>query len=98
MITLNSRGFIFYLSDNRPNHNTEKIGKWMYFFKNKDFVSKICKKAIEENIVDTCKHSDADEGVACFYIEFDNLDENRKVINFFLENNLIPKNKKWKVL
>ena len=78
MITLNSRGFIFYLSDNRPNHNTEKIGKWMYFFKNKDFVSKICKKAIEENIVDTCKHSDADEGVACFYIEFDNLDENRK--------------------
>lgn len=45
MITLNSRGFIFYLSDNRPNHNTEKIGKWMYFFKNKDFVSKICKKS-----------------------------------------------------
>ena len=33
------------------------------------------------------------DGVACFYIEFDNLDENRKVINFFLENNLIPKTK-----
>lgn len=93
MKTLNLRGYIFYISDNWTNHNTEKIGKWMYFFNNKDFISKICKKAIEENIVDTCKHSDADEGVACFYIEYDNLNAHRKVINFFLENNLIPKTK-----
>lgn len=93
MKTLNLGGYIFYISDNLTNHNTEKIGKWMYFFNNKDFISKICKKAIEENIVDTCKHTNDNDGVACFYIEFDNLDENRKVINFFLENNLIPKTK-----
>lgn len=93
MKTLNLGGYIFYISDNRPNHNTEKIGKWMYFFNNKDFISKICKKAIEENIVDTCKHTNDNDGVACFYIEYDNLNAHRKVINFFLENNLIPKTK-----
>ncbi|HAR48325.1 MAG TPA: hypothetical protein DCX39_03150 [Firmicutes bacterium] len=93
MITLNSRGYIFYISDNWTNHNTNKIGKWMYFFNNKDFISKICKKAIEENIVDTCKHTNDNDGVACFYIEYDNLNAHRKVINFFLENNLIPKTK-----
>lgn len=65
----------------------------MYFFNNKDFISKICKKAIEENIVDTCKHTNDNDGVACFYIEYDNLNAHRKVINFFLENNLIPKTK-----
>lgn len=94
MKTLNLRGYIFYISDNWTNHNTEKIGKWMYFFNNKDFISKICKKAIEENIVDTCKHTNDNDGVACFYIEYDNLNAHRKVINFFLENNLIPKTKK----
>lgn len=31
--------------------------------------------------------------MACFYIEYDNLNAHRKVINFFLENNLIPKTK-----
>lgn len=93
MKTLNLGCYIFYISDNLTNHNTEKIGKWMYFFNNKDFISKICKKAIEENIVDTCKHTNDNDGVACFYIEYDNLNAHRKVINFFLENNLIPKTK-----
>ena len=93
MKTVNLGGYIFYISDNLTNHNTEKIGKWMYFFNNKDFISKICKKAIEENIVDTCKHTNDNDGVACFYIEYDNLNAHRKVINFFLENNLIPKTK-----
>lgn len=93
MKTLNLRGYIFYISDNWTNHNTNKIGKWMYFFNNKDFISKICKKAIEKNIVDTCKHTNDNDGVACFYIEYDNLNAHRKVINFFLENNLIPKTK-----
>lgn len=96
MKTLNLGGYIFYISDNWTNHNTNKIGKWMYFFNNKDFISKICKKAIEENIVDTCKHTNDNDGVACFYIEYDNLNAHRKVINFFLENNLIPKTKNGK--
>ena len=93
MKTLNLGGYIFYISDNWTNHNTNKIGKWMYFFNNKDFISKICKKAIEENIVDTCKHTNDNDGVACFYIEYDNLNAHRKVINFFLENNLKKKKK-----
>ena len=48
MKTLNLGGYIFYISDNWTNHNTNKIGKWMYFFNNKDFISKICKKAIKK--------------------------------------------------
>lgn len=32
-------------------------------------------------------------GVSCFFLEIDDLDRHKKIINFLIENNLIPKKK-----
>ena len=77
-----------------------KSGKWMYFFEAKDvaFARNLCCKAIENHVVTTCKHTDIQEtgfdtGVICFYIHFDDVEAHKKVLGFFLENNLIQRTK-----
>lgn len=65
----------------------------MYFFDDKEFVAKICEEAVEEGIVAESKHSDASEGVACFYLNCDDMAAHKKVLSFFIENNLIRRTK-----
>lgn len=89
--------WVYYFNEEKNNElNLEKCGKWMVFYKHMDYAAQICKKAIEENIVLECKHN-ADDGVACFYIEFDDIASHKRVIQFFLENGLIPKTKLGKL-
>jgi hypothetical protein len=91
--TFKSHGWVFYCrSDTVPTDY--KSGKWMYFFNDSTFVAGICAKAVESGIVVDAKHTDADEGVACFYIDVDDLLAHKRVINFFLENGLIRKSSK----
>lgn len=101
MNIINSRGWVFYING-KPEFDPNKIGKWMYFFKEKDkeFATQICKKAIEEKIVLEAKHT-ADEilkykgtGVACFYIHYDDIDAHKRVLSFFLKNELVLRTKK----
>ncbi|MFV0289223.1 MAG: hypothetical protein ACK5HR_07230 [Mycoplasmatales bacterium] len=60
-------------------------------------IIKICKQAITDNIVLTSKHTDLSSGkptgIACFYIDGKQQAEHIKVLEFFLANNLIPRNK-----
>lgn len=70
-----------------------KSGKWMYFFDNRSFVEKICERAVKNRIVDVAKHSNSNDGVACFYLNYDDIVGHKKVISYFLENNLIQKTK-----
>lgn len=99
-----------YKIDNCQDFDKEKVGKWMYFFEKKDLetVSNICKAAIERNIVKYCKHNNkfgcensphgnGNSGVACFYLHFDDIHTHKKIIEFFLENNLIKKTKAGKL-
>lgn len=67
------------------------------FFGDRQFVEKICREAIEQNIVEECKHSNADDGVSCFYLNDDDLEGHRRVIEFFIKNDLIRKTKKGKL-
>ncbi len=90
-------GWIFYLGDNVHLLENDKCGKWMYFFDNKDFVSKLCRKAIENGVVVESKHSDAETGVSCFYLNGNDIDGHKKVIQFFLDNNLIKRTKGGKL-
>lgn len=77
---------------------SKDAGKWMYFFDNNNgFVEDICKKAVEEGIVAEAKHSDAIKGVACFYLRGDDLLGHKKVIKFFLDNNMITRTKSGKL-
>lgn len=84
------------------NHNLEKnkTGKWMHFFNvdNKSYIDEKCKEAVESDVVCEAKFSfknkDNKSGVACFYINGDDIDAHKRVISFFLKNRLIPKTKK----
>lgn len=93
MKTVEMGGWVFYLSGKEDLLDQHKCGKWMYFFSDRKFVESICRKAIEDGIVYECKHSDEDEGVACFYLNGDDIANHKRVIRFFLDNNLIRRTK-----
>lgn len=97
-------GWVYYFNK-EEKHDPQKVGKWMFFF-NKNEVEKvdeICKKAVEEEVVSTCKYTDVNtlsfkrDGVCCFYLHYDDEVAHKKVIKYFLEKNLIQKTKTGKL-
>lgn len=97
MRVIKNPAWVYYLADTDLHFDEVKVGKWMYFFGDRQFVETICREAIEQNIVEECKHSNADDGVSCFYLNDDDLDGHRRVIAFFIKNDLIRKTKKGKL-
>ena len=65
----------------------------MYFFGDRKFIEKVCKEAVEKDIVCEAKHSNAENGVACFYLNIKDIENHKKVIKYFIENNMIKKTK-----
>jgi hypothetical protein len=91
-------GWIFYVEDGAEEAlDKHKCGKWMYFFADREFVEKLCKIAVETGVVKEAKHNDSEEGVACFYLNGDDNETHKNVIQFFLNNNLIRKTKAGKL-
>ena len=97
MRIIENPAWVYYLTDIAPQFNEEKVGKWMYFFQGRQFAENICRKAVEENVVEECKHTNANEGMSCFYLNDDDMDGHRRVIEFFIKNDLIRKTKKGKL-
>ncbi len=86
--------YTFYIGEG-DTLTYDKCGKWMYRPYDLTFARKICSKAVEENIVEQAKHSN-DGGVCCFYLNIDDTAGHKRVIEFFLQNQLIPKTKAGK--
>lgn len=97
MRVIKNPAWVYYLADTDPHFDEVKVGKWMYFFGDRQFVEKICRETIEQNIVEECKYSNGDDGVSCFYLNDDDIDGHRCVIEFFIKNDLIRKTKKGKL-
>ena len=89
------RGWVFYLGDT-SEFDKHKVGKWMYFFENKAWASKLCEETVSLDIVAEAKHSDADSGVCCFYANIDDMRRHRKILTYFIENNMIRQTKSGK--
>ena len=81
-------GWIHYV-DEFYKFDSNKSGKWMYFFKDKEFVAKICEDTIKKNIVGESKHTDEEIGVTCFYLNCDDIRTHKKILLYFIENNLL---------
>lgn len=94
---LSLNGWIFYLSGKEKSLDRHKCGKWMHFFNNKEFAAHICEEAIVKGICTESKHTDADEGVCCFYFNCDDIEGHKRVIKYFIENDLIRKTKTGKL-
>lgn len=91
-------GWCWYFSERSKNVEKHKCGKWMHFFKNQEFAQKICEAAIETGACYTCKCTDlnstkTNSGVICFYLNGDDIENHYRVIDFMLNNKLIPKTK-----
>lgn len=91
-------GWFWYLSGEESKLEKDKCGKWMHFFTDQEFAKNICQKAIDEKVCYECKCSDMEimqttPGVICFYLNEDDLQNHKRVINFMIENNLIRKTK-----
>lgn len=96
MNVVKQNGYVYYFDDT-SSLKKYLVGKWMYFFNDKEFASRICIKAISEKVVVEAKHSDSDEGVSCFYINITDLEAHKKVISFFLKNQLIKHTKQGRL-
>ena len=47
MRVIKNSAWVYYLADTDPHFDETKVGKWMYFFGDRQFVEKICREAIE---------------------------------------------------
>ena len=91
-------GWFFYLSGEEDKLDKHKCGKWMHFFKDQEFAKQMCQKAIDEKVCYECKCSDLEftgesQGVICFYLNGDDIENHKRVIQFMLDNKLIQKTK-----
>ncbi len=90
-------GWFWFLSGEEQKLEREKCGKWMHFFNDQDLAISICEKAIEEGVCYECKCSDlalqGESGVICFYLNGDDMDNHKRVIEFMLKNDLVRKTK-----
>lgn len=89
---ISAGGWVFYVGEDAASLG-DKCGKWMYFFNGRPFAEKICRQAVEQGVVTESKHSDADNGVCCFYINGDDAAAHQRLIQFLLDNDLIRKKK-----
>lgn len=99
-------GWVYYLNpESEPSLLTPYVGKWMYFFDiaGATFADEICQKAVEDNVVAEAKHTEnlilslQGTGVCCFYCNGNDIAAHKKVIAFFLENNMIRRTKSGKL-
>ena len=90
--------WVYYVNEAEAvKYDSSKVGKWMYFFKDNSFAAKICEKAVADGVVAEAKHSNAPDGVCCFYLHYDDKAAHKRCITFFLDNGLIRKTKAGKL-
>lgn len=99
MEVLDLDGWRFFVGDD-SRLIEEKAGKWMYFFEDKEgriFSEERCREAVEKEIVWEAKCSNSDEGVACFYLNMDDIERHKRIIEFFLDYDMIQRTKTGKL-
>jgi hypothetical protein len=105
---LNIINWTFYLDiDRQIELKTDTCGKWIYLFDGSEqgiaFAKSICEKAVQSGAVIEAKHTHeafvpfTNSGVCCFYCDGDNIEAHKKIIAFFLENNMIRRTKTGKL-
>ena len=90
-------GWVYYIDEHAEQIDKDRCGKWMYFFSDLGRAEKVCREAVEEGIVTQAKHSEElgvdGQGVCCFYLDGDDIEAHKRVIRFFLRNDMIQKTK-----
>lgn len=108
LMNLKIGGWEFYVDTERKNElDTDKSGKWMYFFDSTEegiaFAKKVCLEIVNSGVAIEAKHTDEDivrisgSGVCCFYCDGANIEAHKKIIDFMIKNEMIRKTKTGKL-
>ena len=111
MTIISNEAWLYFLADDYQSleQDSAEIGKWMFFFNINDIslIEEICARAIDEEVVKECKCSNPDgmgtkdfdtsQGVACFYCDYHDEIAHRRILKYFIDNNLIRKTKTGKL-
>lgn len=94
----------FYIdTELAPALDESRCGKWMFYFNDIEFAEEVCRKAALGMVVAECKHSSFESviengrGVACFYLNLDDVEAHRRVVASMLEHGLVRKTKSGKL-
>lgn len=100
---INKDLFWTYYMDDDVELDPLKVGKWMLFFnfnEQRTFFDKICEDVVIKKILQQTKCSSRPnpqgQGVAIFYLHIDDKNTHKKIITYFIENNLIKETKAGK--
>ena len=99
MKVLDSYGWRFFIGDD-SEFEEEKVGKWMYFFKGqggREFTEERCRAVVEQGIVWEAKCTNSVEGVACFYLNIDDIERHKKILQYFIDHDMIQRTKTGKL-
>ena len=99
MKILDLGGWRFFIGDD-SGFVKEKVGKWMYFFRDEEgrqFTEQCCREAVEQEIVWEAKCSEGNEGVACFYLNIDDVERHKQILQYFLDHDMIRRTKTGKL-
>jgi hypothetical protein len=89
----------YIAKDKSYDFKEDQCGGWQYSFdashNSLSIIRKICEKAMTEGVVAEIKHSNADalrikgSGLCCFYCNGDDEEAHKKIIAFFIQNNMV---------
>lgn len=81
-------GWNFFTGD-KTNTLGATCGKWEYHFTDSSFAHYVCREAIAQGAAAAAKMSDAGKGVCCFYINGNDMEAHKRMLEFMLCKNLI---------
>ncbi|QHX36566.1 hypothetical protein [Spiroplasma sp. BIUS-1] len=79
----------------------KNVGKWIigYNLKDSEWAISLCTKVIENEIISSVKHTNPNvenfynSGVICFYLELEDKEGHRRLLDFLIKNKAISINK-----
>ena len=88
-----NKAWVYYTGRESIDLDRLKSGKWMCFWSDRSWIEERCWEAVESGAVASAKHSNKDNGVACFYVNADDVLGHISIIKYMLENDMIRKKK-----
>lgn len=64
-------------------------GSWMFYYVDQETAQNLCEYAIEAAVVKKCRYKENAEGACRFYVAADDKKGHHKVLEYFIENDLI---------
>ena len=89
---IGNKNWVYYWGE-VDTFDKDKVGRWVHFFDKGgvEYIKSVCKEAIEQGIIGEIKHSNAEAGICCFYLNSDDVEGHKRVIGYLLDKGLIRK-------